>query len=108
MIFTNLAPLSQVGHRVAMSVFFFVCLSVCAIGCSLFLGLSLALTSHDQFQAPHWSLPPSLSWKLVNLETWKLTNLVTQKLKNKETPHPPPKKNIFFWDKLNKFSFSSF
>ena len=36
------------------------CLSVCAIGCSFFQGL-LALRSHDQFQASHWSsIPPLL------------------------------------------------
>ena len=28
-----------------------VCACVCAVGCSFFLGLSLALRSHDQFQA---------------------------------------------------------
>ena len=32
-----------------------VCLSVCAIGCSFFRGLSLALRSHDQIPASHWS-----------------------------------------------------
>ena len=36
----------QLGH---------VCLSVCAIGCSFFRGLSLALRSHDQFEACDWS-----------------------------------------------------
>ena len=36
-----------------------ICLDVCAIGCS-FLGLSLVLRSHDQFQASHWSSPPLL------------------------------------------------
>ena len=36
-----------------------VCLFVCAIGCSFFRGLSLALRSHDQFQASHWSSPPT-------------------------------------------------
>ena len=35
-----------------------VCLCVCAIGCSYFLGLLLALGSHDQFQASHWPPPP--------------------------------------------------
>ena len=33
-----------------------MCLFVCAIGCSFFLGLSVALRSHDQFQASHWSI----------------------------------------------------
>ena len=59
-----------------------VCVSVCAIGCNFCCGLSLALRSHDQFQASHWSsLPPSLR----NLETWKLGNSETQKLRNSET-----------------------
>ena len=67
------------------SVCLFVCVSVCAIGCSFFRGLSLALRSHDQFQASHWSsLPPSFG----NLETWKLRNLKTQKLGNSETRTP--------------------
>ena len=34
-----------------------VCLSVCAIGCSFFQGLSLAFRSHDQIPASHWSTP---------------------------------------------------
>ena len=37
-----------------------VCLCVCAIGCSFFLGLSLALRSHDQIPASHWSTLASL------------------------------------------------
>ena len=40
-----------------MSVCVSVCLFVCTIGCSFFQGLSLALRSHDQFQASHWSTP---------------------------------------------------
>ena len=57
-----------------------VCLLVCTIRCS-FLGLSLALRSHNQFPCPHWSpsLPPS------PLETWKLRNSETQKFGNSET-----------------------
>ena len=35
-----------------------VCVSVCAIVCSFFLGLSLALRSHDQIPASHWATPP--------------------------------------------------
>ena len=63
-VFTNSAPLSRVGHRVAMSMCLFVCLRHRVQFFSL--GLSLALRSHDQFQASHWSsLPPSLG----NLET---------------------------------------
>ena len=59
-----------------------VCLSVFAIGYSFFPGLSLALRSHNQFQASHWaSLPPSLG----NLETFKLRNSVTRKVGNLET-----------------------
>ena len=43
-------------HRVAMS----FCVCVCAFRCSFFRGLSVALWSHGQFQAYHWSsLPPS-------------------------------------------------
>ena len=83
-----------------------VCLFVCwRHQVQFFLGLSLALRSHDQFQASHWpSLPPSLgnletqklgnletrklgnpeSRKLGNSETWKLGNLETQKLGNSE------------------------
>ena len=87
LIFTNSAPLGRVGYRVAMSVCVFVCECFCAIGCSFFGCSSLALRSHDQFQASHWSsLPPSLR----NLETWKLGNSVTWKLRNSETP--PQKK----------------
>ena len=60
-IFTESAPLGRFSHRVPISVCLSVCLSVCSIGCSFFRGLSLALISHDQFQASHWSsLPPSL------------------------------------------------
>ena len=40
----------------------FVCVSVCAIRCSFFRGLSLALRSHDQFQASNWSTPPFPLW----------------------------------------------
>ena len=59
-----------------------VWMCVCAIRCSVFRGLSLALRSHDQFQASHRSsLPPSFG----NLETWRLGNSVTQKLGNSET-----------------------
>ena len=46
------------SHRVAMS----VAVCVCAIGCSFFLVLSLALRSHDQIQASHW-LTPQNSFK---------------------------------------------
>ena len=53
-IFTNLAPLGRVGHRVAMSVCLSVCLCVCAIGAVFFSrGISLALRSHDQIPASH-------------------------------------------------------
>ena len=85
-IFTNSASLGRVGHKVAMS----RCVWYCTIGCSFFLGLSLALRSHDQFEASHWSsLPPSFG----SLETWKLGNSETRKLGNSETWKPPyPKK----------------
>ena len=67
-----------------------VCLSVCVRhpapqGARLLVkveGLSLALRSHDQIPASHWSsLPPSFG----NLETWRLGNSVTQKLGNSVT-----------------------
>ena len=46
--------LGQVGLVVAMS----VCLSLCLMSLpDVFLGLSLALISHDQFQASHRSTP---------------------------------------------------
>ena len=51
------------------------CPSICAIGCSFFRGLSLALRSHDQFQASHWSSLPS---PFGNLETRKLVNSETR------------------------------
>ena len=47
-MFTESASLRWFSHRVAIS----ICLSVCAIRCSFFLGLR----SHDQFQASHWSI----------------------------------------------------
>ena len=56
-----------------LSVCLFVFLCVCAIGCRIFLGLSLALRSYDQFLASH-CLPP-----------------LTPPPK---PPPPPPQKNI--------------
>ena len=47
LVFTESAPLGRISHRVAM----FVASYVCAIGLIFFRGLSLALRSHDQFQA---------------------------------------------------------
>ena len=54
-------PLGRLSHRVATSVCLSVCLDVCLFVPSRdFLGLFLALRSHDQFQASHWySLPAS-------------------------------------------------
>ena len=52
--FQSIGPLGQCFHRVAMS----VCLPFCVsdpFSCYLFWGLSLALRSHDQFKASHWS-----------------------------------------------------
>ena len=51
---------SRFSHRVTMSVCIYnVCQSVCLCHYVHFLGLSLALRSHDQFQASHClSLPP--------------------------------------------------
>ena len=47
-LFTNSAPLGPIGHRVALS----VCLCVCfRHEVQFFLGLSLALRSHDQIPA---------------------------------------------------------
>ena len=95
LFFTETAPLGRFSFRVAMS----VCLCVCAIRC-IFLGLSLALRSHDQFPGVSLVLPPTR--KLGNLETRKLGNSETQKLRNKETQelrnsetriHPLPKTN---------------
>ena len=82
--FTESAPLGRFSHRVAMS----VCLCVCAIGCSFFLGLSSALRSHDQFQASYWS-PPQPPFP-------------TPFIKFLFAPHPP-KKNFF--NPLNFFYF---
>ena len=52
LIFTDLVIESQCPS---------VCVSVSLFAPSdaVFLGLSLALRSHDQFQASHWSTPPS-------------------------------------------------
>ena len=57
LLFTESAPLGRFSLKVAM----YRCLSVCAMRCSFFLGLSLALRSHDHFQASHWS-PPNLQF----------------------------------------------
>ena len=63
-VFTEAAPLGRFSHRVAMSVGGVAGLWVCAIEC-IFLGLSLALRSHDHFQASPWSslAPPSMQDK---------------------------------------------
>ena len=50
--FHQLGPLGLVGLVVAESVSVFVC---CPLPMRLFLGLSLALRSHDQFKASDWS-----------------------------------------------------
>ena len=88
-VFTNSAPLGRVGHRVAMS----VCLSVCVClrhRVQFLLGLSLALRSHDQIPASHWStLPPSFG----NLETWRLGN-------SEKVVDPP--KEFFFYKNLRQ------
>ena len=45
-----------------------VVLWFCAIGCSFFQGLSLALKSHNQFQAFHWSPLPQSKFFLDPLQ----------------------------------------
>ena len=78
-IFSKSTPLGQFSHRVAMS----ACVSVCAMGCSFFQGLSSALRLHDQFKASHWSsLPPStcpqhprLQKLFIPLEKKRKTNI---------------------------------
>ena len=58
--FSKNRPLGGFFLLVAMSVCLSVCLSV-PFPCNIFKGLSLALRSHDQFKASHWStLLPSL------------------------------------------------
>ena len=42
-----------------------VCLDVCAIGCSFFQGLSLALRAHDQFHPYNWSSLPSVAGAIL-------------------------------------------
>ena len=54
--FHRIGPLGRFDHRVAMSVCVFVCLFV-PFPCDFFRGLSLALRSHDQIPASHWSAP---------------------------------------------------
>ena len=53
LIFTNWAEL--VIESPCPYVCMYVCMDVCAIECSFFRGLSLALRSHDQIPASHWS-----------------------------------------------------
>ena len=60
-LFTQLFSLNRPhwADSIIESLFPFMCvLGVCAIGCSFFLGLSLVLRSHDQFQTSHWSSHP--------------------------------------------------
>ena len=73
-IFTVTAPLGRFSQRFAMSVCLCVCLFVCLRHrMQFFLGLSLALRSHDQFQACHWSTPLSRFTKLVKREKFPET-----------------------------------
>ena len=53
--FQSIGPLDRCFHRVAMSVYISVCLSVCPLFMLFFLCLSLALRSHNQFKASDWS-----------------------------------------------------
>ena len=48
------SALRRFFHRVAISVLLSVCLSV-PFSCNIFLGLSSALRSHEQFKASDWS-----------------------------------------------------
>ena len=58
-IFTESANCSDWANSVIELLCPSVCLCFCTTGCSFFLGLTLTLRSHDQFQASHWSsLPP--------------------------------------------------
>ena len=61
-IFTESAPLSWFSHRVAMIICLFL------LPDAVFLGLSFALRSHDQFPGPNWfSLPlPSRNDQLMD------------------------------------------
>ena len=82
-------PIQFLSRDIRLSVCFSVCLRHWM---HFFLGLSLAMRSHDQFPGLSLVLPPSLTpslppWKLGNLETWKLGNLETWK--------PPPQ--FFFF-----------
>ena len=74
--FTELAPLGQFSHRVAMSVCISVCLSDCVIGCIFFqplIGPEITWSVPRPLIGP---LPPLLpvgnlkTWKLKNWETW--------------------------------------
>ena len=56
--FHRIGPVGRFGHRVAMSVWMFVCLSVCAIGCIFFVlnitgfvlnEMSLKIEYHSKF-----------------------------------------------------------
>ena len=82
-IFTESAPLGRFSHRDAMSVSRSVCLSICGFAPlgAFFLGLSLALRSHDQFQASHCT--PICSPPLI----------LTEKRKERtKMDRPPPNK----------------
>ena len=63
-----IGPLGRFGQVVAMSVYLFIYVYV-PVPCN-FLGLSLALKSHDQFQASHWSSLLPLSQLPSTLHTW--------------------------------------
>ena len=87
-IFTESAPLSRFSHRVAVSLCFFVSLFVCLCHCvQFFWGLSLALSSHDQFEASHRS---SLPLKKIIVGAEKKKKKMDRQQKN---VWYPPKKN---------------
>ena len=88
----------------------YVCLSVCLRHRVQFFPRPL-IGPEVTWSVPGLSLvlPPSLLWKLGNLETRKLGKSETRKLGNSETRklgnlQPPPKKNniYIFWGKINK------
>ena len=60
--FSKNRTLGRFFHRVAMSVYIYIYICICPLPMGFFWGLSLALRSHDQFKASHWStlLPPSV------------------------------------------------
>ena len=84
-LFTALAPLGRLSHRVAMSVCPFVPSDDFFVW-----GLSFALRSHDQFRGL------SLVHQFENLETWKIGNSEIWK-----PPAPPKNEKNDFQNRTN-------